>query len=59
MVFHSSTSLFIEVFGKDMQLSCFILVGEALNQVVKQEMMHMGNIEGVAFPNRNKQQILS
>jgi len=36
----------------------FILVREALNQVIKQE-MHMGNIKGVTFPNRNKQQILS
>jgi hypothetical protein len=30
-----------------MQFVLCILVGEALNQVVKQEMMHMGNIEGV------------
>lgn len=36
----------------------FILVGEALTQVIKQE-MHIGNIEGVTLLNRNKQKILS
>ncbi len=36
----------------------FILVGEAFNQIIKQE-MHIGNIEGVTFLNRNKQKILS
>lgn len=58
MVFHPSTSLFIVVFGKDMQLSLLSLLGEALNQIIKQE-MHIGNIEGVTFLNKNKQKISS
>jgi hypothetical protein len=34
----------------------FILVGEALNHIIKQK-MHIGIIKGVTFPSKNKQQI--